>query len=93
MDTSCPYCGGALSRLGFLETDSDHPWDLACFSDDCPYYQRGWRWMEEHYGVSVSYRYRVDGRSGQEMPIPVWSPSALRSLVLPDEPAPARRAS
>jgi hypothetical protein len=61
----------------------DHDYDLACFNDDCPYYVRGWSWMERHYGVRTSYRYRVDARSGHASPLAVWSPTALRSSILP----------
>lgn len=85
MATSCPHCGGPLSRLCFDELASDHAWDLVCFDDGCPYYVRGWAWMAEHYGVMASYRFRRDGRSGRESPLPVWSPSALRGDLLPDD--------
>jgi len=82
----CPHCGVPLSRLGLDETVDDHAWDLACFNDECPYYVRGWGWMEQQYGVKASYRYRIDVRSGFETPVPVWSPTALRSCILPDAP-------
>jgi hypothetical protein len=62
----------------------DHAFDLACFNDECPYYVRGWAWMEQQFGVKSSYRYRVDPRSGWASPLPVWSPTALRSSLLPD---------
>ena len=41
--------------------------------------------MEQQYGVSVSYRYRLDARSGGSSPIPVWSRDALRDSILPAE--------
>jgi hypothetical protein len=70
----------------------DHEYDLACFNDSCPYYVRGWTWMEHEYGVRSSYRYRVDPRSGHASPLAVWSAAALRSSILPDEaPAEAGR--
>lgn len=84
--TSCPHCQATLSRLGLNETVFDHPFDLACFNDECPYYVRGWTWMEQQYGVKASYRYRIDAQSGHPSPLPVWSPSALRSAILPDDP-------
>ena len=34
--------------------------------DDCPYYLRGWEWMERQYGVKSSYRYRFDPRGIEE---------------------------
>ena len=62
----------------------DHPFDYVCFNDDCPYYVRGWTWMEQQYGVKASYRYRVDAVNGFETPVPVWSSDALRDSLLPD---------
>jgi hypothetical protein len=85
--TTCPHCGARLARLGLPETAFDHAFDFACFNDGCPYFVRGWAWMEAQFGVKTSYRYRVDGRSGFPSPIPVWSPTALRSSILPDEAA------
>jgi hypothetical protein len=65
----------------------DHEYDLACFNDECPYYVRGWTWMEQHFGVKTSYRYRVDARTGHPSPLAVWSPTALRSSILPGDAA------
>ncbi len=86
---TCPHCGAPLNRFKLPDTGSwDHSYDLACFNDECTYYVRGWIWMEEQFGVRTSYRYRVDGRSGHASPLPVWSPTALRGLILEeDEPA------
>jgi hypothetical protein len=82
---SCPHCHSPLARLELNEAVCDHPYDLVCFNDDCSYYVRGWTWMEQQYGVKASYRYRVDGGSGFETPVPVWSSTALRSSILPDD--------
>ena len=82
---NCPHCGSPLAPLGLPESVFDHPYDLACFDDACPYYVRGWAWMEEQFGVKTSYRYRIDPRSGWASPLAVWSPTALRSSILPDD--------
>ncbi len=83
--TTCPHCGARLERFQLPDTGFDHDFDLACFNDECPYYVRGWVWMEQQFGVKTSYRYRVDGRNGYASPIAVWSPTALRSSILPAE--------
>ncbi|MGE5048774.1 MAG: hypothetical protein ACM3PC_09415 [Deltaproteobacteria bacterium] len=84
-ETACPHCGGKLERFGLPEAIFDHAWDFACFNDDCPYYVRGWAWMEQEYGVKASYRHRVDSRTGQSSPLAVYSPFAFRSSILPPE--------
>jgi hypothetical protein len=84
--TTCPHCDSKLLKLGLPDAAFDHDFDLVCFNDDCSYYVRGWVWMEQQYGVKTSYRYRIEPRNGHASPIPVWSPSALRNCILPDDP-------
>jgi hypothetical protein len=84
-ETACPHCGAKLERFELPEAIFDHAWDFACFNDDCPYYVRGWTWMEQEYGVRASYRHRVDSRTGQSSPLAVWSPFAFRTSILPPE--------
>jgi hypothetical protein len=80
---ACPHCGEALVPFSLPEACGwETPFQLACFNDDCPYYVRGWAWMEERYGVKTSYRHRLDPSSGTASPLPVWSPTALRALIL-----------
>lgn len=80
---SCPHCGEPLIPFSLPD---DGGWDgtfqLACFNDECPYFARGWAWMEEHYGVRSSYRYRLSPATGQASPIPVWSRHALRDRII-----------
>jgi hypothetical protein len=66
--------------LGFAE--SCH---LVCFNNDCSYYREGWAWMQEHYAVGASYRYRVDPGTGAAFPLPVWSETALTDKIVEDE--------
>ncbi len=82
---SCPHCHAPLSRIALDETlVLGRPYDLACFNDECPYYERGWSWMEQQFGVKVSYRYRIDPNNGYASPLAVWSREALRDGILDD---------
>jgi hypothetical protein len=82
----CPHCGSALRPFQLPDnTGWDSPIHFACFDDGCPYFVRGWTWMQERYGVRSSYRYRVDPASGQDSPLPVWSNDAIKDRILDAE--------
>ena len=82
----CPHCSGPLQPFRLPEQAGwDTDFHVACFNDDCPYYCRGWEWMDQRYGVKSSYRYRVDPATGVASPLPVWSPNALKDLILDGE--------
>jgi hypothetical protein len=79
----CPHCGESMLRW---QPPADSAWTSAfmyvCFSDECPYFVRGWRWMKERFDVVASYRFRIDPETSKSGPLPVWSPHALRDSVL-----------
>jgi hypothetical protein len=90
--TTCPHCGKSLERWANPQLSSwGGGYQLVCFNDECEYFVRGWRWMNERYAVSASYRFRCDPETGDTGPLPVWSKGALREGIVPsndDEVAP-----
>jgi hypothetical protein len=83
----CPHCGEALRPFEVPEqTNWGREVQWACFNDDCPYYQDGWKWMWEQYSVKASYRYRVtEPRTGKSSPLAVWSKTAVLDRIIDDE--------
>lgn len=82
----CRHCGEPLQAFELPDnTGWSSGFQLACFNDDCPYYTRGWKHMEENYAVKASYRFRVDPSTGETSPIAVWSPTALKDRIIEAE--------
>ena len=82
---TCKYCGGELTKVNMpMESDWQVEYFMICLSDECPYYVRGWNWMEEQYKVKASYRYKYNPLNGDEGPMPIKSPSDLKDMVAND---------
>jgi hypothetical protein len=82
---TCPHCE---SRLVEWRVPEEASWNedffFVCFNDDCPYFEQGWEWMQEHYNQKVSYRHAINPTTGAPFPLPVWSASATRELIVDD---------
>ena len=84
--TICPHCGTKFDRWANPDLTSwGAGFQLVCFNDECSYFVRGWRWMDEKFAVKASYRFRCDPDTGETGPLPVWSKEALRENILPAE--------
>lgn len=83
---SCPHCD---SRMLKWYTPPDLSWgtpyQYVCFNDDCGYYVRGWTWILQQYNKEASYRHRFNPFTGESGPVPVWSPTALRTRIMKDD--------
>jgi hypothetical protein len=85
--TRCPHCGGTLNPLGLPEALVAYAHDLACFDDACPYYVRGFAWMEQQFGVQASYRYRIDAQTGHPSPMIARGPRTAGRATLTGDAA------
>jgi hypothetical protein len=83
----CPHCGQKMKKW---QAPDDSAWGgetkYVCFYDDCPYYVRGWAWMEEKYGTRSSYRHSVNPATGCTGPLPVASADHMKPGIV-DEPS------
>ena len=82
---TCPHCDSRLCKwLVPEDTNWNEEYLFVCFNDECPYYREGWDWMREQFKQQASYRYMVSPVTGATSMVPVWSPEALRELIVPD---------
>ncbi len=82
----CPRCDTPMSKWRVPE---DSGWNgefhWVCFNDECPYYVRGWEHMKATQKVVASYRLKLDPETGSTSPLGVWSPAALKDLIMDGE--------
>ncbi|MBI2833431.1 MAG: hypothetical protein HYX76_03275 [Acidobacteria bacterium] len=83
LNPRCPYCGVSMKKWRNPQLGTwTGEYQFVCFEDRCPYFEKGWAWMLDHFNVVASYRHSVDPVTGAQGPLPVWSPDALKSGVL-----------
>lgn len=83
---TCRHCGSSLSKWRVPDEASwDEEFFFVCFNDECSYYQRGWTWMKEQFSQHGSYRYMVNPTTGCESPLPVWSDTATREMIVEED--------
>ena len=84
-DHACAHCGVPLTKWRVPDEASwEEPFFYGCFNDDCSYYQAGWKWMKEQFSQQASYRYMINPTTGAASPLPVWSDSATREMIVED---------
>jgi hypothetical protein len=85
-EKTCPHCGAPLFKWLVPDGASwSEEFFFACFNDDCSYYKDGWNWMESQFGQHASYRYALNPTTVASLPIPVWSDSATREMIVDEE--------
>ena len=85
IDRTCPHCGSRLKKWLVPEGASwNEEFFFVCFNNDCAYYQKGWVWMKEQFSQGASYRYMLNPTTGASSPLPVWSDSAMREMIVED---------
>ncbi len=71
-------------RLAPRDSSWSEEFFYVCFNDACSYYKEGWDWMEKHFKHKASYRCMINPTTGAASPLPVWSASATREMIVED---------
>ena len=83
VDTKCPHCEEEMKSWTFpIDANWGTEPHLVCFNDKCDYFVRGWEHMMTNFEKKSSYRHRLDPKTGQTGPLPVWSMDALKDRII-----------
>jgi hypothetical protein len=86
LQRTCPHCEARLSKWRVpVDSSWDEEFFFVCFNDDCSYFKEGWAWMKERYNQHSSYRHAVNPTTGASLPLPVWSESATREMIVDED--------
>jgi hypothetical protein len=79
----CPYCNQKMKKWKVPECSTwPSEFFYVCFNDDCSYFIEGWQHLWKQQQTRASYRCRLDPDSGKCVPLPVWSPDALKDGII-----------
>ena len=82
---TCPHCGSELLKWQPpLESSWGVDPQFVCFNDECEYYVNGWKHMLEKFQQHASYRYKLNPATGVGGPLPAWSSTAHRDMIVED---------
>jgi SAM-dependent methyltransferase len=85
MSLCCPHCGERLKKWIIPDNPFGCTWDneymYICFNDECPYFVRGWEFMQKE-GNSGSYRLMYNPEKDTCQPLPVPTARALRESLV-----------
>jgi hypothetical protein len=81
----CPHCNNNLKKWSVpVDSSWDVEYFLVCFNDECPFFLKGWEWMQEKFNIKASYRYRLHPVSFKDGSLPVGSNNALKGNIIED---------
>lgn len=82
---TCPYCESEMDPVRMpLESSWGGEIHYICLNDNCSYYTKSWRVLEDQGIEKTGYRCKMDPR-GTCGPAPVWSEDALKDLVIRED--------
>ncbi|MBW1713646.1 MAG: ogr/Delta-like zinc finger family protein [Deltaproteobacteria bacterium] len=85
-EKTCPHCGQKLSKWSLpAESTWSDDYHYVCFNDECQYYVKGWKHMEETRGIKCSYRYMCGQHGQQTGPLSVPNSKMGRDMIIEDD--------